>query len=165
MKNSTLCTLPASLAIILTLTTLPIAAQVPGTAEDVHQLKYLNSLYIRSYMHSDTATYNRLLWAEDFMQQSSNGSLVTRKECMIRFGQPRLHQILYFYADDVKVQFITNDVAMVYSKNPYALRDGDRVIKGITQYNDIYVRRAGQWKCVSANITAILPPSTAGATH
>lgn len=165
MKKGNILKLFASLAIILTLTTLPAAAQVSGTAEDVHQLKYLNSLYIRSYMHSDTATYNRVLWAEDFMQQSSNGSLVTRKDCMIRFGQPRLHQILYFYADDVQIRFITNDVAMVYSKNPYAMKDGDRVIKGITQYNDVYVRRAGQWKCVSANITAILPPSTTDTTH
>jgi hypothetical protein len=165
MKKRNFRTLPASVAIILTLATLPATAQVLGTTDDIHQLKYLNSLYIRSYMHSDTATYNRLLWAEDFVQQSSNGSLVTRKDCMIRFGQPRLHQILYFYADDVQVRFISNDVAMVYSKNPYAMKDGNRVIKGITQYNDVYVRRAGQWKCVSANITAIAPPSVTDANH
>lgn len=135
---------------------MPAYSQSSGTEEDVKQLKYLNSLYIQSYIHSDTATYNRLLWAEDFIQQGSNGTLQDKKECMVGFGKPRFDQIQYFYADNVEVRFITSDVAMIHARTPFLEKDSQA--PGMSQYNDVYVRRGGKWICVSANITRINQP-------
>jgi hypothetical protein len=135
-----------------------VYAQSFGTAEDVARLRYLNSLYIQSYIHSDTATYDRLLWAEDFIQQAPGGALYNKKECMVGFGKPRFEQIQYFYAENIEVRFITNDVAMIHARTPNSTKNGNDISSGMSQYNDVYVRRQGKWICVSANITKISQP-------
>lgn len=65
-------------ASILILLSHQVNAQI-DRAEDVKRLKYLNSLYIQSFVHSDTTTYDKMLWSEDFMQQNANGTLLLEK--------------------------------------------------------------------------------------
>jgi Domain of unknown function (DUF4440) len=157
-KNSiVLC---MGLAFSLCFSTVSVKAQSLGTEEDVKQLKSLNSQYIQSWIRSDTATYNSKLWADDFLQQNSDGSLSNKKETGARFGKPRYHLIQYFYADNVEVRFITADVAMVHALTPLLMKDANgNLISGTSQYCDVYVRRGGKWVCVSANITNIAQPS------
>lgn len=131
-----------------------------GTEEDYNRLRYLNIQYIQSWVKSDTATYNRLLWAEDWVQQNAgNGSLASKKQMLPLFGKPRFESLEYFYCDNVNVQFISPDAAMVYAETPLGLK-GDP-LKRLSQYNDIYIRRNGQWICVSANITKVRKPEDA----
>jgi Domain of unknown function (DUF4440) len=125
-----------------------------GSVKDYKRLWYLNIQYIQSWVHSDTATYDKLLWAEDFVHQSGgNGYLYPKKEIMPIFGEKRFNDIEYFYADNTRIQFITDSVAIVFSRPPY-LGKGSGV-ESLSQYNDVYVKRNGSWICVSANITAI----------
>jgi len=93
-------------------------AQKSIQADDLNRLMYLNSLYLQSYIHSDTATYNKLLWAEEFTQTNSDGSVFTRKENAIRFGKPRYDKIAYFYGDNIKITFLKDDLAEIYVRNP-----------------------------------------------
>lgn len=125
-----------------------------GTDADYKRLYYLNIQYIQSWVRSDTATYNRLLWADDFVHQSgSNGRLYPKKQIAQEFGKPRFNTIDYFFADKTKIQFISNDAALVFSSPPYkGIKDKE---ESLSQYNDIYVKRKGAWICVSANITGI----------
>jgi hypothetical protein len=135
----------------------PVFNQKYGSERDYKKLWYLNIQYIQSWIRSDTATYNKLLWAEDFVHQSAaNGYLYPKKEIMPIFGQVRFAGIQYFYADSTRIQFITDDVAMILSKPPY-LANGDAQ-ESTTRYNDVYVKRNGNWICVSANITAVTGP-------
>jgi hypothetical protein len=125
-----------------------------GTEQDYKRLWYLNIQYIQSWVHSDTATYDKLLWAEDFVHQSgANGYLYPKKEIMPIFGEKRFEGIEYFYADNTQIQFITESVAMVLSRPPYYGKNSTG--ESVTQYNDVYVKRNGNWICVSANITAV----------
>lgn len=111
-------------------------------------------------MRSDTATYNRQLWAEDFVHQnSSNGILYPKREIGVMFGQPRFDKIEYFYPENVIIQFITNDAAMVFARPPF--RGVNQSAESYTQYNDIYIRRNGKWICVSANVTSVAKPGDA----
>lgn len=151
--------------LLLTLLSNACMAQETTQEEDVNRLIYLNSLYIQSFVHSDTATYDKLLWADDFMQQNSNGTLLNKDKCMVRFGKPRFDSIDYFYADNVQIRFITKDVAMIHARSPYGIRTGDSISTGADQYNDVYVRRNGNWICVSANIINIKNPEKAKAAH
>jgi Domain of unknown function (DUF4440) len=125
-----------------------------GTDQDYKRLWYLNIQYIQSWVHSDTTTYDKLLWAEDFVHQSgANGYLYTKKEIMTIFGEKRFEGIEYFYAGNTQILFITDSVAMVLSRPPYCGKNSTE--ESITQYNDIYAKRKGNWICVSANITAV----------
>lgn len=126
-----------------------------GTEKDYKRLWYLNSQYIQSWLRSDTATYDKLLWAEDFVQQSgSDGQLYSKKEMMCLFGKKRFDEIVYFYADNTRIKFVTDNVAMIISNPPYLGKDEQD--ESLTWYNDVYVKRDGNWVCVSANITAVI---------
>lgn len=125
-----------------------------GTETDYKRLYYLNNQYIQSWIRSDTAMYNQLLWADDFVHQSgSSGRLFPKKQIAQEFGKPRFGEIEYFYADDIKIQFVSNDAALVFARPPYkGVIDKS---ESLSRYNDVYVRRNGAWICVSANITTI----------
>lgn len=125
-----------------------------GTEHDYKRLHFLNLQYIQSWIRSDTATYNHLLWADDFVHQnSSDGLLIPKKQIGAIFGKRRFKTIDYFYPQDVTVQFISNESAMVIARTVYkAIGDPDETA---SRYNDIYIKRDGQWKCVSANVTEI----------
>lgn len=127
-----------------------------GTEEDYRRLFYLNTQYIQSYIKSDTATHNSLLWADDFIQQGPSGNLIPKKQLELYFGKPRFDKIEFFYADDVIVQFITNDAAMVYATTPLRLKG--EAVTSWSRYNDVYIKRNGEWKCVSANIADMPKP-------
>jgi hypothetical protein len=136
------------------LTAQPKFKQSYGTEKDYKRLWYLNNQYIQSWILSDTATYDKLLWAEDFVHQSgSDGHLYPKKDIMPVFGKKRFDDIEYFFADNTSIQFITDSVAMILSSPPY-FGNGDNK-ESLSQYNDVYVKRNGNWICVSANITAV----------
>jgi hypothetical protein len=125
-----------------------------GTEQDYKRLYYLNTQYISSYVRSDTSTYNHLLWADDFVHQSgSSGSLVPKKEIAKEFGKPRFKSIEYFYADDIRIRFVSDNAALVFSSPPYR-GFGDKE-ESLSRYNDVYIKRNSAWVCVSANITNI----------
>lgn len=131
-----------------------------GTEEDYKRLFYLNTQYIQSYIKSDTATHNKLLWADDFVQQAPGGNLISKKQLALYFAKPRFEKLEYFYAQDVAIQFITNDAAMVYSTTP--LRIKGEGTTSWSRYNDVYIKRNGEWKCVSANISNMTKPEDVG---
>src|SRR5258706_5507413 len=124
-------------------TTLSFGQSLPfsqkyGTEEDYRRLFFLNTLYIQSYVRSDTATYNHLLWADDFVQQSPNGILIPKKQLSPLFGRPRFEKLEYFYAENVMIHFITSDAAMIYAATP--LRIKGQSTSSSSQYNDIYIK-------------------------
>jgi hypothetical protein len=127
-------------------------AQKSSQEDDLNRLMYLNSLYLQSYIHSDTATFNKLLWAEEFTQTNPDGSVFTRKENAIRFGKPRYDKIVYFYGDNIKITFLKDDLAEIYVRNPSGFLIDGKLEKGVTWYKDTYQKRNGEWKCISAVI-------------
>jgi hypothetical protein len=131
-------------------------SQKYGTENDYKRLYYLNTQYLQSWIRSDTATYNSLLWAEDFLLQNADGSIYPKRQLMQLYGKPRFDKIEYFFTENVIVQFITDSAAMVLARTP--LRIVGQTSESVTQYNDLYVKRKGKWKCVEANITGLSKP-------
>jgi hypothetical protein len=127
-------------------------AQKPTQEDDINRLMYLNSLYLQSYVHSDTATFDQLLWAEEFTQTNPDGSIFSREENLIRFGNPRFDKIIYFYGDEIKITFLKENVAEIYVRNPSGFLINGKVEKSVSWYKDTYEKRNGEWKCVSAVI-------------
>jgi hypothetical protein len=127
-------------------------AQKSIQEDDLNRLMYLNSLYLQSYIHSDTATFSKLLWAEEFTQTNPDGSVFTRKENAIRFGKPRYDKIVYFYGDNIKITFLKYDLAEIYVRNPSGFLIDGQLEKSVSWYKDTYQKRNGEWKCISAVI-------------
>jgi hypothetical protein len=127
-------------------------AQEISQEDDQNRLMYLNSLYLQSYIHSDTATFNKLLWAEEFTQTNPDGSVFNRKENAIRFGKPRFDKIVYFYGDNIKITFLKDDLAEIYVRNPSGFLINGKLEKSVSWYKDTYQKRNGEWKCISAVI-------------
>ncbi len=127
-------------------------AQTKGSEDDRNRLIYLNSLYLQSYVRSDTATFNRMLWAEEFTQTNPDGSVFTKKENAVRFGKPRFDKIEYFYGELISITFVSAEKAVVYVKNPSGFNIEGKLEKSVSWYKDTYVKQNGNWKCVSAVI-------------
>lgn len=127
-------------------------AQKSIQEEDLNRLMYLNSIYLQSYIHSDTATFNKLLWAEEFTQTNPDGSVFTRKENAINFGKPRYDKIVYFYGDNIKITFLKDDLAEIYVHNLSGFLIDGKLKKSVSWYKDTYQKRNGEWKCISAVI-------------
>ena len=135
----------------------PTFSQKYGTEADLKRLYYLNTQYIQSWIRSDTATYDSLLWADDFVHQNSgDGLLYPKNELMPVFGAPRFGKIEYFFPENVTIQFIADDAAMIFARTP--LRVSGYPTEFSSQYNDVYVKRDGRWVCVSANVVPIAQP-------
>ena len=142
------------LKILLLFLMLPVSsfAQKSIQEDDLNRLMYLNSLYLQSYIHSDTATFSKLLWAEEFTQTNPDGSVFTRKENAIRFGKPRYDKIVFFYGDNIKITFLKDDLAEIYVRNPSGFLIDGKLEKNVSWYKDTYQKRNGEWKCISAVI-------------
>src|SRR5687768_5897322 len=113
-------------------------AQKFGTATDYKRLYFLNLQYTQSWVRSDTATYNHLLWADDFVHQNgADGLLYPKKKISPLFGKPRFEKLEYFFPENVIIQFITNEAAMVFAR-PSLLLVGQST-ESFSQYNDVYV--------------------------
>jgi hypothetical protein len=128
------------------------AAQKTIHEEDKNRLMYLNSLYLQSYVKSDTAMFDQLLWADEFTQTNPDGSVFTRKENALRFGEPRFDRIFYFYGDSIKITFLRNDLAEIYVRNPGGFLNEGKLVESVSWYKDTYQKRNGVWKCISAVI-------------
>lgn len=121
---------------------------------DSMRLRYLNDQYIQSWIKSDTATYNHLLWGKDFVHLSAGtGKLIAKNELAPLFGVKRFDQIDFFYADSVTVRFIGDSVAFIYAVTPY--RGKGATVVEYSRYNDVYIKDATGWKCIAANTVSI----------
>jgi hypothetical protein len=138
-------------------------SQKDDNVNDYKRLYFLNLQYTQSWLRSDTATYNQLLWAEDFVHQNgADGILYPKKALLALFGKPRFDKITYFFPENVMIQFISKEAAMVFASPPLQLVGQSEETR--TQYNDVYVKRNGEWICVSANITPLSKSGDAPAT-
>lgn len=125
-------------------------------AADSMRLRYLNDQYIQSWIKSDTATYHRLLWADEFVHLgAAKGKLFTKTALSPVFAAKRFDQIDFFYADSVIIRLVADSVAFVYAVTPYKGKNSSAV--EFSRYNDVYIKYAEGWKCVAANTVNIDP--------
>jgi ketosteroid isomerase-like protein len=109
-------------------------------------LRRLNREYIAAYMKPDVGWYRRHL-ARDFVCIESDGSLQTRTTFLA--AAARGPDVAAYRLSNVRVR-LYGGVALVQATGRFTRPDGRR---GTSRYTDVYVRRNGTWKVVSAQIT------------
>jgi hypothetical protein len=85
--------------------------------------------------------------AEDFYCSNPDGSLVDRQGFLAQMARPVT--ISNLRAHDVLIRQL-GEVAIIHARTSFGLPDG-RQAHG--RYTDVWARRAGAWKAVSAHVT------------
>jgi ketosteroid isomerase-like protein len=113
---------------------------------DLDTLLALNRDYIRSVQTSDVGRFEEIL-AEDFLCSNPDGSLVDHAGFLKQTARPV--KISNLEAHDVKIRLL-GDVAIIHARTTYTGPDGQ---PGSGRYTDVWARRRGQWRAVSAHVT------------
>ena len=106
----------------------------------------LNRDYIHSVQHSDVRRFEEIL-ADDFLCSLPDGSLLNKQQFLAHTAQPAT--ITDLAAHDVNVRLM-GDFAIVHARTTYTTSDGKQ---GAGRYTDVWARRNGRWRAVSAHIT------------
>ena len=116
------------------------------TQTDLKTLMQLNDDYIRSVQNSDVARFDEIL-ADDFLCSLPDGSLIDRARFLIHTAVPVT--ISNLAAHDVNVRLM-GDFAIIHARTSYTTQDGR---DGSGRYTDVWAKRSGGWRCVSAHVT------------
>ena len=116
------------------------------TASDAETLRALNDDYIRSVQHGDVQRFREML-AEDFSASLADGAVVDKPAFLQHTAKPVT--IANLEAHDVVIR-VLGDVAVIHAKTSFTTADG-RPAAG--RYTDVWMRRAGEWRAISAHVT------------
>ena len=117
-----------------------------ASTSDVDALRELNRDYIRSVQTSDVRRFDEIL-ADDFLCSHPDGSLVDRGGFLEQTALPV--GISNLEAHDVQIR-IMGDVAIIHARTTYTRPNGQA---GSGRYTDVWARREGGWRAVSAHVT------------
>ncbi len=113
---------------------------------DLEALRALNRDYISSVQNGDVARFDEIL-DDEFYCSNPDGSLVDREGFLVQTSQPVT--IRHLRAHDVLIRLF-GDMAIIHGRTTYHLADGSH---GHGRYTDVWARRGGNWKAVSAHVT------------
>ena len=157
MKTLALLTLLASAA----LTPLAASAQTaapaasatsPASPETVAALEKLNSEWLTAYKTRDGAALDRIL-ADDF-EAIYPGGRILRKADLIRSATNPARTVSEIAWDDLKI-LVFGDVAVVRARSRIVGKNAEGDFSSRNDYADVYVRRAGAWRAVSAHVVPV----------
>lgn len=155
MKTLALFALLASAA----LTPLAASAQTPqvsatttASPETVAALEKLNSEWLTAYKTRDGAALDRIL-ADDF-EAIYPGGRILRKADLIRLATNPARTVSEIAWDDLKI-LVFGDVAVVRARSRMVGKNAEGDFASRNDYADVYVRRAGAWRAVSAHVVPV----------
>jgi ketosteroid isomerase-like protein len=93
--------------------------------------------------------------AEDFRQIDGQGNLETKKSFVAGIMDPKL-TIDPYTVEDFEVRLF-GDTALLYGRSHMTGKYDGKPFTSNYRYIDVYVRRGGEWKIVSVQITKIAP--------
>jgi ketosteroid isomerase-like protein len=114
---------------------------------DHDTLLALNADYINSVQTGDVKRFDEILDA-DFYCSNPDGALIDRSAFLRQTAEPVA--IRGLTAEDVLIRII-GDAAIIHARTRYTA-DGR---EGAGRYTDVWARRGGQWRAVSAHVTRL----------
>ena len=139
----------ATRVVAASLIAVPIAGVASAaTRSDVETIKELNAGYVRAFLNSDAAWYDRHL-TPDFVCILTTGTTVDRATFLQNARKP--HTTLTYELSEVTIR-VHGDAALVSALGTWTRKDGTT---GRTRYVDVWVRKDGAWKAVSAQLTSV----------
>lgn len=126
-----------------------VNGSLPASESDEAALRRLNQEYVDAFMKADVDWYQEHL-AHDFLCIESDGSVLDKAQFLREAAKGP--DVSSYRLDDVSVHVLGGaaDVALVRAQGSFSRPDRTT---GVSLYVDIYVRRGGAWKAISAQIT------------
>jgi ketosteroid isomerase-like protein len=157
LKTLVLLTLLASaaltpLAVSAQTTTPQASATTTASPEVVAALEKLNSEWLTAYKTRDGAALDRIL-ADDF-EAIYPGGRILRKADLIRSATNPARTVSEIAWDDLKI-LVFGDVAVVRARSRMVGKNAEGDFSSRNDYADVYVRRAGAWRAVSAHVVPV----------
>ncbi len=128
---------------------------------DLNELRALNARFIHNFVANDVPSHDAITH-ERFLYISTSGARVDRAEYLRQWAtgfDPEV--IVYWDVRDERID-VFGDFALVRATNKHIQRTGGQEVTGMTAYTDAYVREAGRWLCVQAQLTAVSPENYPG---
>jgi uncharacterized protein DUF4440 len=123
---------------------------------DLSALRVLNKRFIHNFVTNDVASHDAILHPL-FRTISPTGSRLDRAAYLRYWASGFSPKVITYW--DMRDERITlaGDVALVSATNKWTrVREGAEVT-GMTCYTDTYVRSAGKWLCILAQLTSVAP--------
>ncbi len=156
MKILVLLTLLASAALAplaaSAQTASPQASAAVTASPDTAALEKLNSEWLTAYKTHDGAALDRIL-ADDF-EAIYPGGRVLKKADLIKTATNPARTISDIGWDDLKI-LVFGDVAVVRARSRIVGKTAEGDFSSRNDYADVYVRRAGAWRAVSAHVVPV----------
>jgi ketosteroid isomerase-like protein len=123
---------------------------------DLDILRALNARFIHNFVSNDVASHDAMLHPR-FLCISSNGARRGRNDYLRDWAHGfDADKLVHWDTRDERVD-VFGDVALVRATNKHIhLVDGAEVM-GMTAYTDTYLREAGRWLCIQAQLTTVAP--------
>lgn len=143
------------LSLALLAAPLSALAQTPAPAAksaDVVALEALNSEWLTAYRTRDAAALDRVL-ADDFEGIYQGGRIMKKADVLALATNPaRSFEAVAW--EDVRVVVI-GDVAVLRARARMSGKAADGPFSSINDFADVYVRRVGTWKAISAHVVRV----------
>ena len=137
----------ASKVFVASLVAMPLSGRTTkASTSDEAVIRELNAGYVKAFLTSDADWYDRHL-TPDFMCILTTGAVVDRATFLENARKP--HTVVSYDLSEVHVRQ-HGDVALVSALGSWQRKDGTT---GKTRYVDVWVRKDGAWKAVSAQLT------------
>ncbi len=114
--------------------------------DDHATLERLNRDYIAAVQNGDVGRFREIL-GEDFLCSNPDGSLVGKPAFLEQTARPVT--ISGLSIEDVRIRLM-GDFAIIHARTRYRTQAGEA---RSGRYTDIWARRDGSWRCVSAHVT------------
>lgn len=130
-----------------------LAAARAGASTDEATLRALNEQYIAAGVADDKQWFERML-LDDFVCVLGDGRMIDKAAFLALPHTPLASSRL----EDVRGR-VHGDTGLVHARYVWAFADGR---SGATTYTDVYVRKGGEWRVASAQLTRNAPPAPRG---
>lgn len=124
--------------------------------KDLAELRALNARFIHNYVTRDVASHDAITHPR-FVNISPSGRYWT-KAPYLAYWATAFHPdvVVYWDVRDERID-VFGDVALVRATNKHVIRCDGQDIVGMTTYTDTYLREAGKWLCIQAQLTTVAP--------
>jgi ketosteroid isomerase-like protein len=133
----------------------PALAQASATASvDTTALEALNRDWLTAYKTRDVAALDRVL-ADDFQGIYPGGSVLTKADVLKLAANPE-RAVSSIAWENLQIK-VFGDVALVTAQVRMAGTNAGKPFTGANDYADVYVKRSGTWRAISAHVVRLSP--------
>lgn len=127
-------------------------SEAAAPSSDVAALEALNSEWLTAYKTRDAAALDRVL-ADDFQGVYPGGRIMKKADVLGLATNPARSFDTVTW-EDVRIVVI-GDVAVLRARARMSGKSAEGPFSSINDFADVYVRRAGAWRAISAHVVRV----------